>query len=150
MRRTSKNVLLFFAALLCAAVVSAVPTTGQISGRVTDQDGKAVENVTVTLVGANTSGRPTTTDERGEFRFYHLDPGHYTVWADEHGPRVAWRGVGVRAGGASRVTITLRLRTDKDESDLFAPDLEEHQCDEQPSPRASRLAPASCLASARS
>lgn len=132
-----------------AGAVAAAPTTGQINGRVTDKDGKAIENVTVTLVGATTSGRPTTTDERGEFRFYHLNPGHYTVWADENGPRVAWRGVGVRAGAASRVTITLRT-SDKDESDLFAPELEGGQCDDAPPPHAAKSAPQQCLASARS
>ncbi len=133
----------------CVGAVAAAPTTGQINGRVTDTEGKAIENVTVTLVGATTTGRPTTTDERGEFRFYHLDPGHYTVWADENGPRVAWRGVGVRAGTSSRVTITLRT-SEQDESDLFAPELEGGQCEDASPPHAAKSAPALCLSSARS
>jgi hypothetical protein len=150
MGRTSAAV--FLLACLTGAAVAA-PTTGHIRGRVTDPDGKPLENVTVTLVGSATSGRPTTTDEHGEFSFFHLDPGHYTVWADEHGPRVAWRGVGVRVGRTSKVTITVRTASSKDEHDLFAPELEGGVCEEppavapDPTPRAG--AAWLCLPSAR-
>jgi hypothetical protein len=151
MGRTSAAVGIAMACLVGSA--SAGPTTGQIRGKVTDKDGKPLENVTVTLVGSATSGRPTLTDENGEFRFFHLNPGHYTVWADEHGPRVAWRGVGVRPGTTSRVTITVRTSSERDELDLFAPDLENGVCEEPPpvppgEPRAGIVSP-SCRASAR-
>jgi hypothetical protein len=99
----------------------AAQTTGQIQGLVTDKQGKPLENVTVTLVGPTTSGRPTTSDEHGEFRFFHLNPGTYSVWADEDGPRVAWRSVGVRVGVTSHVTLIVRT-PEGDECDPDDPD----------------------------
>jgi hypothetical protein len=71
-----------------------------------------LSGVTVTLVGPTTSGRPTTTDVHGQFRFLQLQPGKYTVWAEEPGQRAAWRGVLVRTGTTTRVT--LGVRTDPD------------------------------------
>lgn len=123
--------------LLVAGTAFAAQTTGQIHGLVTDKDGKPLENVTVTLVGPTTSGRPTTSDEHGEFRFFHLNPGTYSVWADEHGPRVAWRSIGVRVGVTSHVTISLRTPADDDRCE---PDVHDGEsCDEAPAP-----APAAC------
>ncbi len=106
---------------LLAGAASGAPTTGQIHGRVTDKEGNPLEKVVVTLVGPTTTGRPTTTDAAGEFRFYYLDPGNYTVWADEQGPRVAWRSVGVRVGVTSRVILTVRTAAD-DECENDDPD----------------------------
>lgn len=120
------------ALLLGAGAAFAAQTTGQIQGVVTDKAGKPLENVTVTLVGPTTSGRPTTSDEHGEFRFFHLNPGTYTVWADEHGPRVAWRSIGVRVGVTSHVTITVRMPVDDDQCDPDDKDVD--ACDEPPPP----------------
>lgn len=131
--------------LLVAGTALAAQTTGQIQGLVTDKEGRPLENVTVTLVGAATSGRPTTSDAHGEFRFYHLKPGTYTIWADERGPRVAWRSVGVRVGVTSHVTLTLRTPTDDDECGATEHDGgagDEHAAPAPETPPQTRSAPA--------
>lgn len=136
MGRTLAAIVL--ALLFGADAAFAAQTTGQIHGLVTDKAGKPLENVTVTLVGPTTSGRPTTTDARGEFRFFHLTPGTYSVWAEEDGPRVAWRSIGVRVGVTSHVTLSVRT-AGADEHD--APELDDGGCGEPPSPPPGSPAP---------
>ncbi len=89
-------------------VTASAQTTGHIEGVVTDPAGHPLDGVTVTLVGNMTTGTPTVTDERGHFRFVALHPGSYTVWSEEHGPRVVWRSVAVSSGMTSKVSLTLR------------------------------------------
>jgi outer membrane receptor protein involved in Fe transport len=55
-------------------------TTGSIEGTVTDPQGGAVPNATVTVSGSNLiSAQTATTDDQGHYRILNLPPGRYTV-----------------------------------------------------------------------
>jgi outer membrane receptor protein involved in Fe transport len=55
-------------------------TTGSIEGTVTDPQGGAVPNATVTVSGSNLiSPQTATTDDQGHYRVLNLPPGRYTV-----------------------------------------------------------------------
>jgi iron complex outermembrane receptor protein len=101
--------LVLLALLLGQTALAWAQTTGHIEGVVLDREGHPLDGVTVTLVGNMTSGTPTVTDERGQFRFVALHPGSYTVWSEEHGPRAVWRSVAVSSGMTSKVSLTLSV-----------------------------------------
>ena len=55
-------------------------TTGTVEGTVSDPNGAAVPNVTVTLSGPNlVRSQTTTTDSDGSYRFSSVPPGRYTL-----------------------------------------------------------------------
>src|SRR5450432_1562685 len=64
-------------ALVCA-VAGAQSLTGNIYGKITDEQGGTLPGVTVALSGVG-GGQNATTDSRGEFHFLSLSPGVYTV-----------------------------------------------------------------------
>ncbi len=79
-----RKVLMFvFATCLTLFAVSAMAqtaTTGAIEGTVTDPQGKAVPNATVTVTGSNLiSAQAATTDDQGRYRIANLPPGKYDV-----------------------------------------------------------------------
>jgi len=85
-RRLSKllQVLIGVVFLLTGACMFA--QNGQISGQITDPQGKAVSNASVHVVNtAGTFQRDTKTDPAGEFSFAGLAPGDYMVVVDAEG-----------------------------------------------------------------
>lgn len=63
-----------------SAALQAQQTTGEIIGRVVDEQGGALPGVTVTLRGAGVAGTPTTvSSESGTYRFPLLPPGSYEL-----------------------------------------------------------------------
>ena len=55
-------------------------TTGSIAGMVTDPQGGAVANATVTVSGSNLIRAQTAiTDDQGRYKILNLPPGKYTV-----------------------------------------------------------------------
>src|SRR5438552_4970975 len=55
-------------------------TTGTVEGTVSDPNGAAVPNVTVTLSGPNlVRSQTTTSDSDGSFRFSSVPPGRYSL-----------------------------------------------------------------------
>lgn len=72
------SIFLLPAALLGGAALFAQENSGNIYGRVLDEEGRAVAKAEATLTGP-TAPRTTTTDESGRFRFLAIDPGSYTV-----------------------------------------------------------------------
>jgi hypothetical protein len=82
-------------------------STGNISGKVAQDDGTVLPGVTVTLSGGGAS-QTAITDGQGEFRFVSLTPGTYSVKAELAGFGIATRtGVGVNIGRTSVVEIAL-------------------------------------------
>jgi hypothetical protein len=73
------------AAIALLAMLFAAPAvaqfgagTGNLYGRVVDEQGGVLPGVTVTTRGPG-APHTVTTDARGEFRFLNLSPGQYTV-----------------------------------------------------------------------
>jgi protocatechuate 3,4-dioxygenase beta subunit len=97
-------------------------TAGQITGSVTDEDGKSFANAIVTLIPAAPEARPTkqTADVDGNFRFTSLRPGKYRVFAWEELDQALWedpdfrkpyeaRSAEVTVGARENQTTQLRL-----------------------------------------
>src|SRR5260370_41709298 len=81
-----KNVLMLLMVLSIAlagqaAFAQDIQTRGSIGGTVTDQNGGALPNATVTVTGllVATSGRTAMTDSNGVFKVDNLNPGLYDV-----------------------------------------------------------------------
>lgn len=71
------------ASLLLAVPAAAQVTTADITGRVLDQNGAAVANVTITARNAATGQERTTqSDERGNYTIAKLSPGTYDITAE--------------------------------------------------------------------
>ena len=78
--------LLFALSLFFLASAMAQQSTGDITGRVLDQQGGAVPNATVTARSKGTSfSRTTTTNEQGEYTLAELPPGAYEVTVEAKG-----------------------------------------------------------------
>ncbi len=69
------------AVLLCASMALAqTAATGSIAGTVTDPQGRAVPNATVTATSLDTNqGRTATTGPSGDYKFSLLPPGNYSL-----------------------------------------------------------------------
>jgi len=84
-------------------------STGGIYGKVTDEQSAVLPGATVTLTGANTGARSTTSGPGGEFRFIGLDPGTYTVAVALPGFATTQRTVTVSAGVSVDVNFTAKV-----------------------------------------
>lgn len=81
-----ENILNFYARFLMIACLFLTPimaqtsTTGMIEGTVTDANGALVSNAAITISSSSLL-RPvnTTSNSRGEYKFFHLPPGKYSV-----------------------------------------------------------------------
>lgn len=67
------------ALLVVFGLAVSAQTTGQIRGRVVDDEEKPLEGVKVQLESAAIGTRTFTTGKDGHFRFLTLPPGNYTV-----------------------------------------------------------------------
>lgn len=71
--------LLLFIVLICWPTNVTAQEHGAISGRVVNEAGKPLVNITVSLSAAGTNSRTTTTDTEGNFRFNGLANRMYSV-----------------------------------------------------------------------
>lgn len=79
-RVVSLAVALIISSLLTFQPCLAQTTSGQISGRVVDPDGRPIAGAPVTLVSQlNTAQRSVTTDDAGEFVFASVQPGTFVI-----------------------------------------------------------------------
>jgi hypothetical protein len=112
MKRTVKwwpsaLVLLAILGLAVAGPLSAQLQTGDVFGRVSDEQGQALPGVTVTLSGIG-APRVQISDESGLFRFPGLYPGTYALKAELEGfSGVEQPSVEVRVGARKEVVLTL-------------------------------------------
>ena len=82
---------------------------GSIYGKVADEQSAVLPGATVTLTGANTGARTTTSGPGGEFRFLNLDPGTYTISVALGGFATTQRTVIVSAGVSVEVSFTAKV-----------------------------------------
>jgi hypothetical protein len=97
---------------LLAAVVpvaSAQISTGNIYGKLADEQGGVLPGATITLTGATIGARTTTSGSNGEFRFLSLDPGTYTLSVALAGFATTQRSVIVSAGVNVDVNFTAKV-----------------------------------------
>lgn len=92
------------------AVAQTSATTGEVSGRVLDNEESPLPGVTVTAINAGTGlTRLTVTDENGNFNLGLLPPGTYRVSAELSGFRTDTReDVTVLLGTATNVRFSIR------------------------------------------
>jgi hypothetical protein len=107
-------------------------TTGSIKGLITDPQGNALPQASVSLVvGGHVLGQATTGVD-GRFQLPPVAPGQYEVKVEPSGFRAVSRSVTVRPGVASEVQIgmeqlsarkeTLTVTADVNEGDVLQPD----------------------------
>jgi len=86
-------------------------STGGISGRITDPQGLALQNVTVTIANPSTGeSRKVQTNEVGRYQATALPPGNYTVTVERSGFRqVVFEGVILTVGGDVRRDAQLEV-----------------------------------------
>src|SRR5438128_2005233 len=104
-----KRFWVLWAALLVLPLLGlATPQAGQgeIKGRVTDPQGKAVPGTTVIFVGAtNGKSQQATTDQNGEFSIVNVEPGKYTLQSSTGQTITTGTQVNVDSTGASTIVI---------------------------------------------
>jgi hypothetical protein len=92
---------------VCSAFGQDLATKGAISGRVIDATGAAIANAKVTVSGA-TGERIVTANELGDFDVPNLNPGVYTVKAEQSGFKtVSAPDVTVFVGKSTSLKLTL-------------------------------------------
>jgi hypothetical protein len=97
------------ALVFCARGVLAQQQTGNVYGRVTDEQGVGLPGVSVTLSGI---GAPVTTvtDARGDYRFLNLAPGSYSLTHALSGFQTLKRdGVVVAVGRNTELTAPMKI-----------------------------------------
>ncbi len=81
--------------------------TGDLYGKVADQQGQPLPGVTVTVTGTG-SPQVQTTDQDGQFRFLGLYPGSYKLKAELEGfSTLEYPNITVRLGGKANLEVTL-------------------------------------------
>jgi hypothetical protein len=83
------TLLLFFSAMMSVtALFGQMTVTGNVSGTVLDQSGKAVPAVKVSLISQTTKdGREVVSNEAGVFNFAAVTPDQYTLRVSQPGFR---------------------------------------------------------------
>lgn len=106
MKSKQTTVLTLLCCLLLWASVGLAqsPTTGEIAGQVSDPQGAAVANATITLTAPSGVTRETKSDGSGRYRFPLLDPGPYSVAVNAPGFAAA-----TRTDARVRITETTTL-----------------------------------------
>src|SRR3989441_6237024 len=96
---------------LAAVAAFAQTETGQISGKVTDPNGAAVPNATVTLKNTNTGAEKTAqVGDQGDYIFTNLQPGKYDVTASGGSFQATTVKVELTVGAKTTADIKLGLQ----------------------------------------
>jgi hypothetical protein len=104
--------ILFVGAILLAAPAFAqMPTKGNLSGTITDEDGGPLPGVAVEAMSPSLLGKATAvTDVNGKYRLLSLTPGLYTVTFNLQGFRPVIReGIVVQINATVRVDIIMQM-----------------------------------------
>ena len=104
--------LLLAAVLMAPQLPAQTQTTGDIAGIVTDQSGAIVPQAKVTLKDtAKGSTQDTQTNKDGQYRFFLLPPGSYTVSVSVPSFQPVSRAVDVNIGQVIALDIQLQVAT---------------------------------------
>lgn len=102
--------VLGFAACLASSGVANAQVRGNITGVVTDEQGKPVEQVYVTAHGFEQS--LVKTGDSGEFRLHDLVPGRYVLTIARDGfTTIVHSGIMVRAGKTAHLPLVMKVAT---------------------------------------
>lgn len=85
---------------------AALAQTGTVTGRVVDQDGKAIAGATVRVEGTTLG---TLTDALGNYTLQQVPTGSQTVIVEMLGMRTLRQGVNVSSGSAATANFTLQI-----------------------------------------
>jgi hypothetical protein len=96
-------------------------TSGALAGIVTDHRGRVIPNADLQLRDVNKGTvQSTRTDHQGEYRFFFLAPGRYTLTVSHDGFRAERRTVDVLLGLA--VTVNVALATARSSAEIMVAD----------------------------
>jgi hypothetical protein len=105
----SAIVLLAILLLACPALAQFGEAVGSLYGKVVDDDGAALPNVAITLMGVG-APQSQVTNAKGAYRFLNLSPGRYTVTLALPGfTTLNHENAVVDLGRNTEITDTLRL-----------------------------------------
>jgi carboxypeptidase family protein len=100
----------FLSSLFCASIALGQAATGNIRGAVTDPNGEAVTNATVTIKNVETGlERKLTTNSEGLYTADSLQPGEYEVTAQAQGFQRTLRRVTVLTGNNHTADFALTV-----------------------------------------
>ncbi|HKC57716.1 MAG TPA: carboxypeptidase-like regulatory domain-containing protein, partial [Vicinamibacterales bacterium] len=111
MLRVARLVVVLGFSLLLPCAASAQLSTGQISGRITDQSGAVLPGVSVTVVQTDTAQtRTVTTDASGTYVLPNLPTGPYRLEAILQGFRTyAQTGIVLQVAATPTINVTLAV-----------------------------------------
>ncbi|HRH42160.1 MAG TPA: TonB-dependent receptor [Pyrinomonadaceae bacterium] len=120
-----KKIVPFLAIILSLAIgvfAQSQATSGNIEGRVVDQNGAIVTNATVTVTNQDTGfGKTASTDSDGSFIFVLLPPGKYKVEANAQGfSKATYENVVVTVGAKRTLEINLSVNSQVNVVDVQA------------------------------
>jgi outer membrane receptor protein involved in Fe transport len=109
-----KRILTFLGIILMfvvGAFAQSQATTGNIEGRVIDQNGAIVPNASVTATNQDTGfGKTAASDSEGNFIFVLLPPGKYRVEASANGfSKATYENVTVTVGSKISLDVSLKV-----------------------------------------
>jgi Carboxypeptidase regulatory-like domain len=99
---------------LCAPAVM-----GTLRGRIIDGSGVAAAKVFIAVISAQGRVKFGVSNAKGQYAIHDLDPGVYTLWAQQENPSILESAhLGIRRGRAELVNIKLSLSRQRPQ---FAP-----------------------------
>lgn len=102
--------LLFEALPANGSWVANPPTGAELAGSITDPQGGAVANASLTLLALDREAAPkTATDQQGHYEFHGIVPGNYKLKVNVAGFNAVDQPVAVRAGEQLIVDVQLKL-----------------------------------------
>ena len=109
--RTFVSALMMAGLIALGAPVAAQQTTGNITGRIVDDQGAAVPGVTVTARNAQTGfTRTDTSDAEGIYRLNAMPVGTYDITAELQGfSRIESKGIVLNVGQTHDINLTLKV-----------------------------------------
>ena len=108
-----KRFFIVLTVLVFAASLTAQVRTGNIYGKITDEEGNALPGVSVVLTGPQMAALSTVTTAAGIYRFPSVPPGNqYEIAAELTGFKKATRtNIIVAIGGNAQINLTLEVGT---------------------------------------